>query len=211
MMTRKCFWVGLAGWMAFLGAVFCSTPGLDVEVRWTGEDRDGARAAAAREGPAEPLEQGRLAVVDANGTLVGLLLSRTHRLFEHNELFDAVTVYNPKYGLFFSIQMQSALVLRPAKVFFAAGNCTGTAAIRATCPDCVSGYGLAFSYNGQWYRVGGGKGRSQFSYSSYIAEETDAVCTGHGHSSTYVYPLDPLGPTEGLPIFEPPLRFVWGN
>jgi hypothetical protein len=214
-MTR---WQVLAlssGWVAFFFLAFCtpvSTPSGEDALQ-TGDVAGpipDARAASDRRPEPEPAGTGTLRVVDDNGTLVGVLVSRTHRLLENSELYDAVTVFHPPTGLFFSIRMSDASVLLPAKVLFASGNCTGKAAIRAACTDCVSGYDLAFYYNNAWYRVAGGASRVQFNYSSYVPEEPGAACAGHGNSNTQAFPVDPLGPGETPGLFVPPLRFAFG-
>jgi hypothetical protein len=214
-MKKKLLVPAAVGWLAFFWLAYCGSPGLRVDVSFEPDNVPGAEAAPddnAGAEVAEPIGQGKLYVVDDTGRLVGALVHRTHRLLDHSELFDAVMVYNPQYGLFFSVRMSSAEVLLPAKLFFTGGNCTGSAAVRANCPDCVSGYDLAFSYLGSWYRVPGGEERSQFKYTSYVADDDlEYQCTAHGNSSTYVYPLDTLGPGENPGAFVPPLRFVWGE
>jgi len=203
-----------SGWVAFFFLAFCSpisppsddaAPTAEIDA---GPIPDALAASDGRADP-EPAGNGTLRVVDDNGTLVGVLVSRTHRLLEGSELYDAVTVFHPPTGLFFSTRMADASVLLPAKVLFAAGNCTGKAAVRAACGDCLSGYDLAFFYNKTWYRVAGGVPRTQFSYSSYVPEEPGAVCAGHGNSNTYAFPVDPLGPGKTPGLFVPPLRFAW--
>lgn len=201
--------------LAMLAAIylaFCGEPVVTVEVRFADDGVAPVDAAEGDAGPdVQPLDGGRLYVVDHEGKLVGTVISRAHRLAEYNELYDAVTVYNPSYGLFFSIKMTNAKVLRPAKALFANANCTGTASVRATCPDCLSGYDLGFEHGGVWYRIPGGQERVQVSYTSYIADEPDAICTAHGNSSTWVYKAVEISPPETPGQFVPPLRFVWGN
>jgi hypothetical protein len=213
-MTRRMTLVAAAGWLAFFVLAYCGGNGLEVDVRWSGDGEGISDAAAGEdgvEGGVEPLPAGRLSVVDADGRLVGLLVSRTHRLLEHNELFDGIQVYHPGHGLFFGIRMTDAQVLLPGKLFFSGGGCSGTAAVRALCPQCPSGFDLAFSYKGTWYRVPGGVERKSFNYSSYVADDLDSQCTGHGASSTHVYPLDTLPPGQHPESFTPPLRFHWAN
>ncbi len=213
-MTRwQVLWL-FSGWVAFFFLAFCSplsSPSQDAplpQADSAGPIPDALAASDDRPEP-EPAGNGTLRVVDAQGTLVGVLVSRTHRLLEGSELYDAVTVFHPPTGLFFSIRMADASVLLPAKVLFSAGNCTGKAAIRASCTDCLSGYDLAFYYNNAWYQIAGGEPRVQFSYSSYVPEEPGATCAGHGNSSTYAFPVDPLGPGQTPGLFVPPLRFAW--
>jgi len=204
-----------AGWMAFFWLAYCGSPGVRVDVSFE-PDRI-VEAQASPDGPgnppaALPVGKGTLYVADAVGKVAGVLVHRSHRMQDNNELFDAVMVYNPTHHLFFSLRMTTAEVLLPGKVFFTGSNCTGSAAVRANCPTCLSGYDLAFSYNGNWYRVPGGEERSQFKYTSYVADDDlEYQCTAHGNSSTHVYPLDPLGPGENPGPFTPPLRFVWGE
>ncbi|MBM4353649.1 MAG: hypothetical protein FJ109_07590 [Deltaproteobacteria bacterium] len=205
-----------SGWFFFFFLAFCnplSVPSGDLdEARGRGDSAGPIPDALAADGtpaPPEPAGSGTLRVVDNDGKLVGVLVSRSHRLLEDSELYDAVTVFHPPTGLFFTIRMADASVLLPAKVLFSAGNCTGKAAIRASCADCVSGYDMGFFYNKQWYRVQGGVLRDQFSYSSYVPEEPGAICAGHGNSNTYAFPVDPLGPGETPGLFVPPLRFAW--
>ncbi len=209
----KPWWaLGVCGWLSFLALAFCGNPGIDIEVTLLPDAENGAMAADADEGKrsGEPVGAGQLSVVDSEGRLVGVVVARTHRLLEHNELFDAVQVFHPASELFFSVRMASGEVLRPGKIFFSGGNCSGAVAVRAMCPDCPSGFNLAFSYKGTWYRVPDGLARLSFKYASYVAEEGDAQCTGHGNSSTQVYPVEALEPQFQLGSFVPPLRFVWG-
>jgi hypothetical protein len=212
-MTR--WWLvplGVIGWLGLFVLAYCGSPGVEVDIRFTDDHLELANADEQEPGnPSEPVGSGQLSVVDAEGRLVGIVVARTHRLLDHNELFDAVQVFHPEFELFFTIRMATAEVLRPGKVFFASGNCSGTAAIRALCPDCRSGYQLAFPYHGIWYEVTGGDERIQFQYSSYVAEEPDSQCTGHGNSSTFVYPLTKMDPMKTPGAFQAPLKFVWGS
>ncbi len=213
-MFRHWWVLGVCGWLSFFALAFCGSPGIDIDVTVSSDSGLEAMAADADAdgsgGGGEPVGSGHLSVVDHEGRLVGVVVARTHRLLEHNELFDAVQVFHPGTELFFSVRMASGEVLRPGKIFFSGGNCNGAAAVRALCPDCPSGFNLAFSYKGHWYRVPDGQPRESFKYASYVAEEGGAQCTGHGNSSTQVYPLEVLQPPFQLGSFVPPLRFVWG-
>jgi len=204
--------IGIAGLVAAFYLAFCAESMVTVEVNWEGDSVKRAEASPEDEtGPDEPVGGGKLYVADQEGRMVGVVLSRAHRLMDDNELYDAVSVYNPKVGLFFSIKMTNAQVLLPAKVLYANANCTGTASVRATEPEAQSGYDLAFSYNGQWHRIPGGQNRKQINYTSYVADELDAQCTAHGQSSTWAFATEPVGPFESPGEFVPPLRFVWGD
>ena len=202
-MNKTHLLLAFSGWLAFFYLAFCSSTGVSVDVTLD----EGMRTADAA--PGNGGAEGALRVVDAEGRLVGALVSRTHAHYDGSELFDAVQVYNPVRGLFFGIRMSNAEVLLPAKVLFTKGNCTGEASIRATCSDCVSGYGLAFAHNGTWYRIEGGAKRVQFGYSSYLPPEPGSPCAGHGMSTSYGYPVEKISPAESLGEFTPPLEFAW--
>lgn len=203
-MKRTHLLLAFSGWLAFFFLAFCTSTGVSVDV--TLGDR-GFAAVDAAEGNGGVTGTPR--VVDAEGRLVGALVSRTHLHYDGSELYDAVQVYNPGTGLFFTIRMSNSEVLLPAKVLFSKGNCNGEAAIRATCPDCVSGYDLAFARKGAWYRIEGGTERVQFGYSSYLPPEPGSACAGHGMSTSYGYPVVKLDASESPGDFSPPLRFAW--
>ncbi len=203
-MKRTHLLMAFSGWLAFFFLAFCTSAGVSVDVT-VGEG--GVATADAAE--ADPGADGTLRVVDADGRLVGALVSRTHLHYDGSELYDAVQVYNPASGLFFSIRMSNSEVLLPAKVLFTKGNCNGEAAIRATCPDCVSGYDLGFARKGTWYRIEGGAERVQVGYSSYLPPEPGSICAGHGMSTSYGYPVTKLDASESPGEFTPPLKFAW--
>jgi hypothetical protein len=210
-MTRRHIALLLSGWTAFFYLAFCSSPvSVSVDISPSPDQSPLQDAFAEDERVYWPeAPKGTLSVLDATGTLVGVLVSRTHPQRDDSDLYDAVQVFSPEHNLFFGIHMKTAKTILPAKVMFKQGNCAGTAGIRATCPDCFSGYDLGFSYGSTWYRVAGGAERESFTYSSYIPPESDGKCTGHGMSNTYVYPAEVISLTESPAPFVPPLHFVW--
>lgn len=199
----------ISGWVAFFYLALCSSP-VSKDVLEPA-DRVNIGEALAKDGqvfwPEAPM--GALSVVDAAGRLVGILVARTHPQRGDSDLYDAVQVYNPEYRLFFGIHMSSGKVLLPAKIMFGQGSCSGKVGVRATCPECLSGYDLGFSWGNTWYRMEGGVERESFTYSAYVPPESDGKCTGHGMSSTYAYPAQAVDPLESPPAFSGPLQFVW--
>ena len=206
----------MVGWISFFYLAFCGADREPPESDVPGEMISKADASEP-DGPDEtdwsPSVSGGAGVyvVDAVGKTAGLLISRTHTQFDGSELYDAVQVYNPEYGLFFSVSMNTAQVIRPAKIVFSKSNCTGSVGIRATCQDCTSGHDLAFEHNGSWYEVEGGVSREQKYYSSYLPEEAAGNCTAHGSSTTYVFPVKPLGPPQSPGSFAAPMEFFYAT
>ena len=206
-MNGKQAWVvAAAGWFAACCLAYCGTDGLQhsQEMDWV-PDANAADGVPAPEG----VHPGTLWVVDSGGTPVGVLYDRRHPMLEENEAYDAVSVYNPHKDLFFTVRMSTGEVLRPGKVFFADGSCSGSAGIRANCTDCVSGRSIAFKSGNTWYRVDDLATRQQFTYLTYLPEALGEPCVAHGSSQTYVFPARALSAGDAPPDFMPPYSFRW--
>lgn len=210
-MNKQAWALAAAGWAAALYLAYCGND------QGPQTDAMAVTDAVADEWQAPPagVHAGTLWVVDATGAPVGVAYSRRHPMLEESELYDAVSLYSPHTGLFFSVRMSNGEVLRPAKVFFSDSSCSGTAGIRtncsscADCEDCVSGFGTAFKSGSRWYRVKGGQPKTGFTYTTYLPEALGEPCTSHGSSDTFVFPAELLSEEEAPPAWTAPLAFRW--
>jgi len=205
-MRKELLLIAAAGWFAAFWLAFCSTQqGDDFADSTLLPDANAGDQSGVPEHP----HAGSLWVVDADERPVGLALGRRHPMLDDYEGYDAISVYSPRFNLFFALRMSSGEVLRPAKVFFSGGSCQGIAGLRAARGDAVSGFDLAFKTGGQWFRVDGGVERQSITYSSYLPEALGEPCTAHGSSQTYIFPATALSDLEAPPEWRAPFSFRW--
>ena len=148
-------------------------------------------------------------VVDQNGADVGLLVRRgSDDATASRAIYDFVTVFHPRSGLFFEVTMTDGVVRYPANTFFEGFGCDVPVGIGVgPCQDCRSAWGLGFFHAGRWYRVRGGAAWETRGPGSVLKGGIATECVAHGTANAKVFVVDPVE-TDAPPLsFAPPLRF----
>ncbi len=154
---------------------------------------------------------GGLWVVDANAKPVGVLIQRGHTAFSVggavDVLRDGALVYSPQFGIFFGVQMSSGKVVNPR---LGVADTTCDAPVTAgyyTEGDAISGQGLAFVYNGVWYRVEDYKPLQLVACGGTVPEGAPGKCAPHSGSCRgfAVKQMAAAPPVQ----FAAPLQFAW--
>ncbi len=159
---------------------------------------------------------GGLRVVAADGTLVGVLVSRGH---PHqgastapagtggDVLRDGVLVYHPGAHLFFGVGMASGKVISP-RLGIAEGDCLKplVGGYYADGPE-ISGFDYAFVWKGNWWKVRGGEKLALVGCAGVGTGGETPTCVPHT-GSCRGFPVDAIQPS--LPAsFVAPLHFDW--
>ncbi|MEY3015061.1 MAG: hypothetical protein RIT45_3796 [Pseudomonadota bacterium] len=154
---------------------------------------------------------GGLRVVDGNGELVGILVSRGHSLQGQqgaDPLRDGVLVYHPGARLFFGVAMVSGKVLVP-RLGIADPKCDQplVAGYYADGPE-VAGFDYGFAWRGTWWRIKGGEPLALVGCSGVVTGGETPKCVPH-NGSCRGFPVESM-PATGLPqSFSAPLHFDW--
>ena len=159
---------------------------------------------------------GGLRIVAADGSLVGVLVSRGH---PHqgastapagnsgDVLRDGVLVYHPGARLFFGVGMASGKVISP-RIGIAEWDCQKplVGGYYADGPE-ISGFDYAFVWKGAWWKVRGGEKLALVGCAGVGTGGETPTCVPHT-GSCRGFPVDAISPA--LPAsFAAPLRFDW--
>lgn len=159
---------------------------------------------------------GGLRVVAADGTLVGVLVSRGH---PHqgastapagnggDVLRDGVLVYHPTARLFFGVGMASGKVISP-RLGIAESDCLKplVGGYYADGPE-ISGFDYAFVWKGNWWKVRGGEKLALVGCAGVGTGGETPQCVPHT-GSCRGFPVDAIS-SSLPPSFMPPLHFDW--
>ncbi|MBM4342671.1 MAG: hypothetical protein FJ100_04780 [Deltaproteobacteria bacterium] len=187
-----------------------ATPAIDVQ---TGAPPDAAAADADAIAPPSSLVAalGGLWVVDAGGKPVGALVQRGHSALSVGGavdlLRDGAVVYSPQFGVFFGVQMSTGKVVHPR---LGVADTTCDAPVTAgyyTEGDAISGQGLAFVYNGTWYRIEDYKPLQLVTCGGTVPEGAPGKCAPH-NGSCRGFPVKQMAVAPPLQ-FAAPLQFAW--
>lgn len=153
---------------------------------------------------------GGLRVLDGNGELVGVLVSRGHPAQGQqgaDPLRDGVMVYHPKARLFFGVAMASGKVLIP-RLGIADPKCD-LPVVAGYYPDGpeISGFDYGFPWRGDWWRLIGGKPLELVGCSGVVTGGEAPKCVPHS-GTCRGFKVEKV--SAPLPqSFQAPLRFDW--
>jgi len=153
---------------------------------------------------------GGIWVEDADGVSVGLLVRRgSDDQVADRAIYDIVTVFHPKSGLFFEITMSDAKVRYPQNTFFEGYDCGEPVGVAVgACTECRAGYGAAFLHVGGWYKLRGGTTFETMAPGSLYKGGLSTECIAHGTSNAKGFRVQRVIDDAPPLSFAAPLSFV---